>query len=102
MRHSGVDFAVREGTPVLVTADGVVEFSGEHDVYGLLITIDHGNGFKTSYGHNSLLLSKVGDTVKRGERIAISGNTGVSTAPHLHYEIVQDGHPIDPGGFLGG
>lgn len=102
MRHSGVDFAVREGTPVLVTADGVIEFSGEHDVYGLLITVDHGNGFKTSYGHNSLLLSKVGETVKRGERIAVSGNTGVSTAPHLHYEIVQDGQPVDPSGFLGG
>ena len=101
MRHSGIDLAIREGTPVLVTADGIVEFSGEDDVYGLLITIDHGNGFKTSYGHNSLLLSKVGESVKRGERIAISGNTGISTAPHLHYEILQNGQPVDPAGFLG-
>ncbi len=101
MRHSGIDLATSEGTPVLVTADGIVEFSGGHDVYGLLITVDHGNGFKSSYGHNSLLLSRVGEMVKRGERIAISGNTGISTAPHLHYEIVQDGNPVDPAGFLG-
>lgn len=102
MRHNGIDLATREGTPVLVTADGVVEFSGEHDVYGLWITVDHGNGFVTAYGHNSLLLLKAGDTVKRGERIAISGNTGISTAPHLHYEIILDGQTVDPSGFLGG
>ncbi len=102
LRHTGIDLAAREGTPVLVTADGVVEFAGEHDVYGLLITVDHGNGFMTTYGHNSLLLSKVGESVKRGERIAVSGNTGISTAPHLHYEVLQEGQPVDPAGFLGG
>jgi len=102
MRHNGIDFAIREGTPVLATADGVVEFSGEHDVYGLLIIVDHGNGFKTAYGHNSLLLYKYGETVKRGERIAVSGNTGISTAPHLHYEVIQDGETVDPTGFFGG
>lgn len=102
MRHNGIDLATREGTPVLVTADGIVEFSGEHDVYGLWIIVDHGNGFKTAYGHNSLLLLKAGDVVKRGERVAISGNTGISTAPHLHYEILLDGQQVDPSGFLGG
>lgn len=101
LRHSGIDFAVREGTPVLATADGVVEFAGEHDVYGLLITIDHGNGFKTTYGHNSLLLLRQGEKVQRGDRIASSGNTGISTAPHLHYEITENGTPVDPVGFFG-
>ncbi len=101
LRHAGIDFAVREGTPILATADGIVEFAGEHDVYGLLITIDHGNGFKTTYGHNSLLLAKRGERVARGDRIAFSGNTGISTAPHLHYEVVENGTPVDPIGFLG-
>lgn len=101
LRHSGIDFAVREGTPVLATADGTVEFAGEDDIYGLLITIDHGNGFKTTYGHNSLLLLKQGEKVQRGDRIAFSGNTGISTAPHLHYEITENGTPVDPAGFLG-
>jgi len=101
LRHTGIDFAVREGAPVLATADGKVEYAGEDNLYGFLIVIDHGNGFKTMYGHNSVILIKTGDTVKRGDRIAFSGNTGVSTAPHLHYEIVENGRPIDPASFLG-
>ena len=101
LRHNGIDLAVREGAPVLATADGVVEHAGEDSVFGFLIVIDHGNGFKTTYGHNSVILVRTGDAIKRGDRIAFSGNTGVSTAPHLHYEIVENGRPIDPTGFLG-
>jgi murein DD-endopeptidase MepM/ murein hydrolase activator NlpD len=101
LRHSGIDFAAREGTPVLATANGTIEFAGEDDTYGFLITVDHGNGFKTTYGHNSLLLMKEGEKIERGDRIAFSGNTGVSTAPHLHYEITENGVPVDPSGFLG-
>jgi murein DD-endopeptidase MepM/ murein hydrolase activator NlpD len=101
LRHSGIDLAAREGTPVLATADGTVEFAAEDDIYGLLIVVDHGNGFKTTYGHNSLILVKANDTVHRGDRIAFSGNTGISTAPHLHYEIEENGTPVDPSGFLG-
>lgn len=101
LRHHGIDFAAREGTPVLATADGVVEFAGEHEAFGFLITIDHGNGFKTSYGHNSLLLVRSGEKIRRGDRIAYSGNTGLSTAPHLHYEVIENGVAIDPTGFLG-
>lgn len=101
LRHNGVDLAAREGTPVLVTADGTVEFAGEDEIFGLLIVIDHGNGFKTRYGHNSLLLVRSGEKVLRGDRIAFSGNTGISTAPHLHYEITENGEAVDPAGFLG-
>ncbi|HWO56497.1 MAG TPA: M23 family metallopeptidase [bacterium] len=101
LRHNGIDLAAREGTPVLVTADGTVEFAGEHESFGLLIVVDHGNGFKTSYGHNSLLLVREGEKVARGDRIAFSGNTGISTAPHLHYEITENGEAVDPAGFLG-
>ena len=101
LRHGGIDLAVKEGTPVLATADGTVEYAGEHDLYGFLITINHGNGFRTMYGHNSVLLVKTDDKVHRGDRIAFSGNTGTSTAPHLHYEITQDSQSVDPAGFLG-
>jgi len=101
LRHSGIDFAAREGTLVLATADGTVEFAGEHETYGFLIIIDHGSGFKTTYGHNSLLLMKKGEKVQRGDRIAFSGNTGLSSAPHLHYEITENGNSVDPYGFLG-
>ena len=101
LHHLGVDLAIREGVPVLATADGTVEFSGPDDVYGFLIILDHGNGFKTTYGHNSVLLVREGEQVSRGDRIAFSGNTGVSTAPHLHYQITKDGLSVDPTGFLG-
>ncbi|MEW5702908.1 MAG: M23 family metallopeptidase [Candidatus Zixiibacteriota bacterium] len=101
LRHSGIDFAVREGTSVLATADGQVEYAGADSVYGFLIVINHANGFKTTYGHNSVILVATGDHVQRGDRIAFSGNTGVSTAPHLHYEIVENGQPVDPTKFLG-
>lgn len=101
LHHTGIDLAAREGTPVLVTANGTVEFAGEDDIYGFLIVVDHGNGFRTTYGHNSLLLFKRGEPVQRGDRIAFSGNTGISSAPHLHYEITESGKPIDPMGFLG-
>lgn len=101
LRHGGIDLAAREGTPVLVTANGIVEFAGEDPIYGLLLIVDHSNGFRTTYGHNSLLLVKVGDKVQRGDRIAFSGNTGISTAPHLHYEVTENNVPLDPTGFLG-
>ncbi len=102
LRHHGIDIAAREGSPVHAPADGVVVYAGPDDVFGLLLIVDHGDGFKTVYGHNSRLHVRVGDTVLRGDIIALSGNTGQSTAPHLHYEIRRDDQPVDPTAFLGG
>ncbi len=86
--HGGVDLAVDEGTPVYAADNGkviVAEDSGNG--YGSYIILDHQNGFKTLYGHNSQLLVSVGDVVGKGEKIALSGNTGNSTGPHLHFEV---------------
>jgi murein DD-endopeptidase MepM/ murein hydrolase activator NlpD len=106
--HTGIDFAAKEGTEVKVTADGTVSFVGWDDVYGNLVVVDHQNGYLTYYGHNSKILMNSGDFVKKGEVIALSGNSGRSSAPHLHYEIRKvenpaaggDGVPIDPKDFL--
>jgi len=94
--HDGVDFACSYGTPVKATADGVVSFSGWNSVYGRKISIDHGNGIVTFYGHNSKLLVKVGDNVKKGDVIAYSGDSGRSTGAHLHYGAIINGKSADP------
>src|SRR3972149_3730347 len=96
MRHYGIDLAAPEALPVYAAASGTVESAGEDKIFGRLIVIEHGNGFKTSYGHNSKLLKKSGDRVRRGDIIAPSGNTGISTAPHVHYEIQHNGTTVDP------
>jgi murein DD-endopeptidase MepM/ murein hydrolase activator NlpD len=98
--HPGIDFAAKIGTKVKATADGKVILAGWDDTYGNLVGIDHGNGYVTYYGHNLKNLVNVGDSVHRGEVIALSGNSGRSSAPHLHYEIRKDGVPIDPKDFL--
>ena len=98
--HTGIDFAAKEGTEVKVTASGTVNFVGWDDVYGNLVAVDHQNGYLTYYGHNSKILVNKGDFVKRGEVIALSGNSGRSSAPHLHYEIRKDDIPIDPKDFF--
>lgn len=95
--HNGVDFSLPKGTPVYATGDGVVKvvrssFTG----YGKRIEIDHGFGYKTRYAHLELFNVKKGQKVKRGDLIAYSGNSGKSTAPHLHYEVHKDGKPINP------
>lgn len=99
-KHTGIDFAARESTKVKVTADGTVSFVGWDDVYGNLVMVDHKNGYVTYYGHNSKILVNSGNFVRRGEVIALSGNSGLSSAPHLHYEIKKDDIPIDPRDFL--
>lgn len=98
--HPGIDFAAKTGTQVKATADGKVTFAGWDEVYGFLVAVDHGNGYVTYYGHNSGNLVSVGDTAIRGQVIALSGNTGRSSAPHLHYEIRKDDIPINPDNFL--
>ena len=101
LRHYGIDIAAREGSPIRCPAHGVVVYAGPDEVFGMLLIVDHGGGFKTVYGHNSRLNVRVGDSISRGDIIALSGNTGQSTAPHLHYEIRQNNQAVDPSAFLG-
>lgn len=100
--HPGLDIVNDYGSPVYATASGVVEESGWDGGYGYKIVIDHGNGFITWYGHNSRLLVSTGESVHRGEEIAEIGSTGFATGPHVHYEILLWGRPIDPEGYLDG
>ncbi|RED95608.1 peptidoglycan DD-metalloendopeptidase family protein [Marinoscillum furvescens] len=95
--HNGVDFSLPQGTPIYATGDGTVKFTrSSYTGYGKQIEIDHGFGYTTKYAHLSEFVVKRGQKVKRGELIAYSGNTGKSTAPHLHYEVKIDGKPVDP------
>ncbi|CUS87384.1 Murein DD-endopeptidase MepM and murein hydrolase activator NlpD, contain LysM domain [Candidatus Kryptobacter tengchongensis] len=94
--HEGVDLVVDVGTPVYATGDGVVSYVGYRGRYGLLVEIDHGFGYVTIYAHLSKAFVREGQKVKRGDRIALSGATGLVTAPHLHYEVWKDGIPQNP------
>ena len=95
--HHGVDYLIPEGTPVFATADGTVEsLSEKNTTHGKAITIDHGNGYQTSYSHLLDIRVKKGTKVKRGDIIAMSGNSGLSFAPHLHYEVIFNGMRVDP------
>jgi murein DD-endopeptidase MepM/ murein hydrolase activator NlpD len=99
--HKGVDFAGSRGDEVVAVAAGVVTWAGERVGYGRLVEISHGNGFTTRYGHNQKSLVNVGDTVTRGEPIALMGSTGHSTGPHVHFEVLRNGHQVDPVTFIG-
>ena len=94
--HLGIDIAVPTGSYVRAAGAGVVVEAAQDPDYGLFVLIDHRNGVRTRYGHASYLVSGRGWTVRRGEVIALSGSTGRSTAPHLHFEILKNGRPIDP------
>lgn len=99
--HKGVDFAGSAGEDVVAVAAGVVTWSGERSGYGNLVEINHGDGYVTRYAHNERTLVKVGDTVKRGETIALMGSTGHSTGPHVHFEVLRNGRQVDPLSFIG-
>ncbi len=95
--HTGVDFTARTGTPIYATGNGVVKKSERNNHgYGKMVKIDHGYGYETLYAHMSKLKVRPGQEVKRGEVIGLVGSTGVSTAPHLHYEIIRNGKQVDP------
>jgi murein DD-endopeptidase MepM/ murein hydrolase activator NlpD len=94
--HKGLDFAGTAGEPVVAVAAGVVTWAGERSGYGTLIEINHGNGYVTRYAHNQSALVAVGQTVIRGEKIALMGSTGHSTGPHVHFEVLRNGTQIDP------
>lgn len=98
--HYGIDIASRRGTPIIATARGIVTFSGIKEDYGKVIVINHGYGFSSLYGHNSVNLVKAGNRVQRGDIIAHLGNTGRSTSPHLHYEIRIEGTPVNPKHYM--
>lgn len=99
--HEGVDIANDYATPIQATAAGTVTFAGYTDGgYGNLVEIDHGNGFVTRYGHNSVILVSVGAHVNQGETISLMGSTGKSTGSHVHYEVRISGSPVDPMLFL--
>jgi murein DD-endopeptidase MepM/ murein hydrolase activator NlpD len=94
--HEGIDIATRFGKEVKATAAGVVTYARRKQGYGMMLEIDHGNGFLTRYAHNSKLLVKKGQRVTRGQVIAKVGNSGLSTGPHLHYEVYLKGAPVNP------
>jgi murein DD-endopeptidase MepM/ murein hydrolase activator NlpD len=99
--HKGVDFAGAVGSKVYAVAAGVVTWAGERAGYGKLVEVNHGDGYITRYAHNERTLVSVGQTVTRGEALALMGSSGRSTGPHLHFEVVRNGRQIDPMSFIG-
>lgn len=98
--HHGIDIAVPSGTTICAVRSGKVIKAGWMGVYGNAVLIDHGKGVQTLYAHNERLLVKVGEQIEAGDQIALSGNTGNTTGPHLHFEIRQNGKAIDPLKYL--
>jgi murein DD-endopeptidase MepM/ murein hydrolase activator NlpD len=98
--HEGLDIASRLNAPIRAAAHGTVKFSGWNGSYGKMMVIDHGYGTETRYAHINKLLKKVGDKVKKGETIALVGNTGRSTGPHLHYEVCLNGRAVNPQDYI--
>lgn len=99
-RHNGIDIAALTGTPVRAPAAGTVTYASDRGSYGLTVVIDHGYGVQTLYAHNSRLHVRAGQKVKRGDLISAIGTTGVSTGPHLHYEVHVNGRPVNPRSYL--
>ena len=98
--HQGIDFAGREGADVIAVASGVVSWSGDRSGYGTMIEVAHGDGLVTRYAHNQKNLVEVGDLVRKGESIALMGNSGRSTGPHVHFEVYKHGRPVDPSSYI--
>jgi murein DD-endopeptidase MepM/ murein hydrolase activator NlpD len=98
--HGGIDIAAERGTEVRAPAPGTVAFAGAHGDYGITVILDHGQDVRTLFGHLSRLAVKPGQPVERGQVIAVTGNTGRSSGPHLHYEIQVAGRPVNPRSFL--
>lgn len=98
--HKGVDFAGKAGTEVVAVADGIVTWSSKRYGYGKLVEINHGNGYSTRYAHNAENLVSVGDEVKKGQTVALMGDTGRATGPNLHFEVLRDGRQVNPVDFI--
>ena len=98
--HWGTDFAAATGTPIYATGDATVKQAGNSGGYGNVVVLDHGYGYETVYGHMSKIKAKQGQKVKRGDIIGFVGSTGLSTGPHLHYEVHKNGERVDPMHFF--
>ena len=98
--HGGVDFAAPQGTAIYAADSGQVIFSGWYGGYGQTVIVDHGGGLTTLYAHASRLLVREGQSVRQGQSIAAVGSTGLSTGPHLHFEVRRNGNPVNPMGYL--
>jgi len=98
--HEGVDITAPRGTPILAAADGRVMSAGRNTSYGLAVELEHGYGYSTLYAHASQVLVRAGQRVSRGDVIALVGSTGLSTAPHLHYEVRVGGRAVDPMNYI--
>lgn len=98
--HDGIDIAAPQGTPVVATAAGTVVRAGWVEGYGYMVEIDHGYGLRSLYAHGQRVLVKRGQQVQKGQPVLLVGSTGVSTGPHLHYEVRQNGRPVSPWPYL--
>lgn len=98
--HTGIDFAGKHGAEISAVADGVVTWSGDRYGYGVMVEINHGNGYATRYAHNSENLVEVGDEVKKGQAVALMGKTGRATGPNLHFEVLRNGARVNPVNFI--
>ncbi len=98
--HEGIDFAAPQGTQIHAVAAGIVTWAGPRGGFGNMVQIDHGNGYATRYGHAYKVLVHVGETVQRGDVIGLVGNTGRSTGPHVHFEVLKNGREVDPARFV--
>ncbi len=98
--HTGIDFAGKNGAEIVAVADGVVTWSADRYGYGVMVEINHGSGYSTRYAHNSENLVAVGDEVKKGQIVALMGETGRATGPNLHFEVLHNGRRVNPVKFI--
>lgn len=98
--HAGIDFAGRAGSDVLAVASGIVTEAGPRAGYGLLVEINHGNGYVTRYGHSQRVLVKPGQKVEKGQKVATVGSSGRSTGPHVHFEVLLNGYAVNPAQYI--
>jgi len=99
-RHKGMDFAGKDGSAVIAAAAGVVTWSGKRYGYGLMVEVNHGNGYATRYAHSRRNLVNIGDVVEKGQQLAEMGSSGRSTGPHVHYEVIYQGRVINPAKYV--
>jgi murein DD-endopeptidase MepM/ murein hydrolase activator NlpD len=96
IHHDGIDISAKKGTPIFAAADGVVKLARYNGGYGNCVYVDHIYGYETRYGHMSKILVRVGQKVKRGDKIGLVGKTGLAEGPHLHYEVRFNDNVLDP------